>query len=79
MQETPKRLLRVAGTPARELGLLARGVSDDQIIDAMVQHPNLVNRPIVVTALGTVLARPPMRALSVLPKGCVGLPFDAKP
>ncbi len=54
----PREVLRDKGTPATELGLLAAGVSDDAIIDAMVAHPILVNRPIVATAKGVKLCRP---------------------
>lgn len=51
-------ILREKGTPAAELGLLAPNVSDAQILDAMVAHPILVNRPIVVTPKGVRLCRP---------------------
>jgi arsenate reductase len=47
--------------------LLAPGVTDDQILDAMVAHPVLVERPIVVTPLGTKLTRPAERLASLLP------------
>ena len=53
-----KDILREKGTPAAELGLLEPGVSDERIIDAMVAHPILVNRPIVVTPKGARLCRP---------------------
>ena len=55
---TPRQALREKGSPAAELGLLEDGVSDDRILDAMVEHPILVNRPIVSTAKGVRLARP---------------------
>jgi arsenate reductase len=61
-------ILRDRGTPAAELGLLEAGVSDDAIIAAMVKHPILVNRPIVRTKLGTVLARPMEKLHEVLPE-----------
>ncbi|MBO9545499.1 arsenate reductase (glutaredoxin) [Caulobacter sp.] len=51
-------LMREKGTPAEELGLLADGVSDETILAAMVEHPILVNRPIVETPKGVALARP---------------------
>lgn len=51
-------LLRERGTPAAELGLLADGVSDEAILEAMVAHPILVNRPIVATPKGVKLCRP---------------------
>ena len=54
----PRDLLREKGTPAAELGLLDPSISDDQILAAMVAHPVLVNRPIVVTPKGTRLCRP---------------------
>jgi arsenate reductase len=58
MHARPRDILRKKGTPAAELGLLDEAVSDDQILDAMVAHPILVNRPIVVTPRGVKLARP---------------------
>jgi len=51
-------LLRDKGTPAGALGLLKEGVDDDRLLDAMVAHPILVNRPIVVTPKGVKLCRP---------------------
>lgn len=51
-------LMREKGSPAEALGLLADGVSDDRILDAMLTHPVLVNRPIVVTPKGVKLGRP---------------------
>jgi arsenate reductase len=54
----PRDILRDKGTPAGELGLLNPAVDDTRILDAMVAHPILVNRPIVVTPLGARLARP---------------------
>ena len=50
-----------------ELHLGAPGVTDEQLIDAMLQHPILINRPIVVTPLGTRLCRPSERVLDILP------------
>jgi arsenate reductase (glutaredoxin) len=58
MQARPRDILREKGTPAAELGLLDPAVADDRILDAMVQHPILVNRPIVVTPKGVKLTRP---------------------
>ena len=72
MGATPRDLLREKGTPAAELGLLAPDVPDDTILDAMVAHPVLVNRPIVATPRGTRLARPSETVLDLLdraPKG----------
>ena len=59
-------LLRVKGTPAEELGLTDPAASDDAIMAAMVEHPILVERPIVVTPKGAVLARPKEKVLNVL-------------
>ncbi len=58
MGARPRDILRDKGTPAAELGLLNEGVSDEEILTAMVAHPILVNRPIVVSHLGTKLCRP---------------------
>jgi arsenate reductase len=62
----PRALLREKGTPAAELGLLEPTVGDDQIIDAMVADPILVNRPIVTTPLGAKLSRPSEVVLDLL-------------
>jgi arsenate reductase len=53
-----RAILRDKGTPAAELGLLEDGISDAVLLDAMVAHPILVNRPIVATPKGTRLCRP---------------------
>ena len=66
MGATPREVLREAGSPAEELGLLKPSATDDQILDAMVAHPILVNRPIVVTPLGTRLTRPKELVLPLL-------------
>ena len=58
MGARPRDLLREKGTPAADLGLLDAGATDEQIIAAMIAHPILVNRPIVMTPLGTALCRP---------------------
>jgi arsenate reductase len=50
-----------------ELGLDAPGTTDEQLIDAMLAHPILINRPLVVTPLGTRLCRPSERVLDILP------------
>ena len=63
---TPREALRTARGPARDLGLMDEGVTDDQIIDAMVAHPVLVNRPIVCTPKGVRLCRPPETVLALL-------------
>ena len=70
----PRDILRDKGTPAAELGLLEAGVSDAAILDAMVAHPILVNRPIVVTPRGTKLCRPSEQVFALLdrvPEGFV--------
>jgi len=54
----PRDILRDKGAPASALGLLDPATPDDAILDAMLAHPILVNRPIVVTPLGTRLCRP---------------------
>ncbi|WP_374344358.1 arsenate reductase (glutaredoxin) [Phenylobacterium sp.] len=66
MGGTARDLLREKGTPAAELGLLASSISDEQLVEAMVQHPILVNRPIVVTPKGVKLARPSEVVLTLL-------------
>jgi arsenate reductase len=58
--------LRVARSPAGELGLTAADVTDDQLLDAMVAHPILVNRPIVCTPKGVRLCRPSEAVLDLL-------------
>ena len=60
-------LLREKGTPFHELGLNNPSLSDDQLLDAMMQHPILINRPIVVSPKGVRLCRPSERVLDLLP------------
>ena len=55
---TPRAALRTSKSPAEELGLTDPSVSDDAILDAMLLHPVLVNRPIVCTPKGVALCRP---------------------
>lgn len=62
----PRAVLRERGTPAAELGLLDPAITDDALIAAMVAHPILVNRPIVVTPLGVKLCRPSEVVLTLL-------------
>ncbi|WP_019644450.1 arsenate reductase (glutaredoxin) [Novispirillum itersonii] len=65
---TPVRdVIRQKGTPYAELGLDDPAVSEDALIDAMVTHPILINRPIVVTPLGVRLCRPSEAVLDILP------------
>ena len=58
MNAKPRDLLREKGTRVAELGLLEPGVSDERILEEMIAHPSLVQRPIVVTPKGTKLSRP---------------------
>lgn len=67
MNMTPRALLRKNVEPYAELRLDEAGWSDDQLIDFMVQQPILINRPIVVTPLGTRLCRPSEAVLENLP------------
>lgn len=66
MPARPRDLLREKGTPAAELGLLDPGVSDEQLVEAMLAHPILVNRPIVVTPRGVKLCRPSEAVIDLL-------------
>ncbi len=66
-----RSLLREKGTPYAELGLGDAHWSDEQLLDFVVQHPILMNRPIVSTALGTALCRPAEAVLELLPVGPV--------
>lgn len=62
-----RQAIREKGTPFHELGLDDPAVSDDALIDAMLAQPVLINRPFVVTPLGTRLARPSEAVLDILP------------
>ncbi len=64
---TPRALLREKGTPYVELGLADETLSDEALIDAMLAHPILINRPLVVTTLGVKLCRPSEAVLEILP------------
>ena len=66
MHMTPRELLREKGTPFQELGLGDPAKSDDELLDAMMAHPILINRPIVVTPLGAKLCRPSEVVLDIL-------------
>ena len=63
---SPRQAMRAKGTPAAELGLLDPGATDETILAAMVSNPVLVNRPFVVTPMGTRLARPSEVVLDIL-------------
>lgn len=69
-----RELLRRKGTPYDELGLDNPDLSDNDLIDAMMQHPILINRPIVVTPSQTKLCRPSEAVLDILPDPDIG-PF----
>jgi arsenate reductase len=64
---TPRTLLREKGTPYAELGLGDPALLDDHLLDAMMAHPILINRPLVVTPLGVKLCRPSEAVLDLLP------------
>lgn len=66
MGVSARAILREKKTPAEALGLLDPAVSDEAILAAMVENPILVNRPIVETPLGVVMARPSERVFEVL-------------
>ena len=63
-----REALRQKGTPFAELGLENPALSDDDLLDAMLRHPVLINRPFVVTGLGTRLCRPSEVVLDILPR-----------
>lgn len=63
---TPRQALRETKSPAKDLGLLDEGVSDEAILTAMLDHPVLVNRPFVVTPKGVRLCRPSEVVLDLL-------------
>ncbi len=63
----PRELLREKGTPYHDLGLDEPRWADEELIDLMLAHPILINRPIVVTPLGTRLCRPSEEVLAILP------------
>ena len=67
MDMPARELLREKGTPYQELGLDNRALSDEQLIEAILAHPILMNRPIVITPLGTKLCRPSDTVLDLLP------------
>ena len=67
-----RELLREKGTPYAELGLADPKWSDVQLIDFMLAHPILINRPIVETAKGTRLCRPSEKVLDILPNPDIG-------
>lgn len=68
----PRELLREKGTPYAELGLDDPALSDAQLVDAMMEHPILINRPLVVSPLGVKLCRPSEEVLDLLPSPQLG-------
>ena len=64
---SPRDLLREKGTPYADLGLNDAALSDDALLDAMIAHPILINRPLVVSPLGVKLCRPSEAVLDLLP------------
>lgn len=64
---TVREAIREKGTPYEELGLGDPALTDDQLLDAMLKDPILINRPFVVTPLGTRLSRPSEAVLDILP------------
>jgi len=72
MGVTPRALLREKGTPYADLGLGDSKWSDDQLVDFMIAHPILINRPIVVTLKGVRLCRPSEKVLALLTNPAIG-------
>ncbi|ESY71941.1 arsenate reductase (glutaredoxin) [Mesorhizobium sp. M0051] len=72
MGMTVRDLLREKDTPYAELGLADPKWTDEEILDLMLEHPILINRPIVVSPLGVVLARPSEKVLDILPNPEIG-------
>jgi arsenate reductase len=69
----PRDLLREKGTPYAELGLGDTSLSDDALVEAMMAHPILINRPLVVSPLGVKLCRPSEAVLDLLPSAQLGV------
>ncbi|MGI3903028.1 MAG: arsenate reductase (glutaredoxin) [Janthinobacterium lividum] len=67
MDVTIRSVVRENGTPFHELGLGDMSLTDDQLLDAMIAHPILINRPIVISPLGVRLCRPSEVVLDLLP------------
>lgn len=72
MGVTARDILREKGTPYLELGLDDTSLPEEALIDAMLQHPILINRPIVVTAKGVKLCRPSEAVLTILENPDIG-------
>ena len=71
---TVRQAIRQKDTPYAELGLADSALTDDELLDAMLAHPILINRPFVVTPLGVRLCRPSELVLDILPNADIG-PF----
>ncbi|ASY71828.1 arsenate reductase (glutaredoxin) [Sinorhizobium fredii] len=72
---TVREAIRESGTPYAELGLDNPELTDDQLLDAMLKDPILINRPFVITPMGTKLARPSEAVLDILPADAFKGPF----
>ena len=72
---TVRQAIREKGTPYAELCLDDTSLTDDQLLDAMLAHPILINRPFVVTPMGTRLSRPSEMVLDILPADVFHGPF----
>lgn len=70
-----RQAIREKGTPYAELGLGNPELTDDQLLDAMLKHPILINRPFVITPMGTRLSRPSEVVLDILPADAFKGPF----
>jgi arsenate reductase (glutaredoxin) len=70
---TVRQILREKGTPFHDLGLGDGNLSDEKLLDAIEQHPILINRPLVVTPLGVKLCRPSEIVLDILPQTYLGV------
>jgi arsenate reductase len=68
----PRDILRKKGTPYAELGLDDPAIDDEELLDEMVQHPILIDRPIVVTDKGVRLCRPSEKVLEILDNPAIG-------
>jgi arsenate reductase (glutaredoxin) len=79
MKIKPRELLRRRGTPYDELGLSDETLPDAALIDAMIAHPILIERPVVVNEKGAVLCRPPERVYEILPGKSTAAKAAAKP
>jgi len=70
-----RQAIREKGTPYADLGLDNPVLTDNQLLDAMLDHPILINRPFVITPIGTRLSRPSEIVLDILPENAFNSPF----